>query len=240
MPEVAKFVVVHAPILCGLAIIENAYDEVAEIEAVLPEGIGNDHERILLQRAKAMMPRLPWDTLDVLVVDEMGKDVSGAGIDPNVTGRLRIAMHAKPTASHITNITVHDLTDESHGNAIGVGNTDFITTRLFDKIDLQSLYINTLTAGVIAINSCKIPMILPTDRAAIMAAVRTCGRADAGQVHLARIENTLRLEYILASVNSLASIRPGTDIEVLGAPMPFCIETDGSLTPFTTILGAQG
>ncbi len=239
MPEVAKFVVAHAPILCGLAIVENAYDEVADIEAILPEGIGNEPERILLQRAKSMMPRLPWDTLDVLVIDEMGKNISGAGIDPNIIGRLRSSDQHKPAASRITNITVHDLTDASHGNAIGLGNADFTTARLLNKLDLQSLYINTLTAGVIAINSCKIPMILPTDRAAVMAAIRTSGHADLKQVRLARIENTLRLEYILASTNSLDYLRPGSDIEVLGSPLSFCIEPDGSLIPFATILAAQ-
>src|SRR5581483_10906106 len=120
LPEVAKFTVAHARILFGLAIIENAYDEVAEIEVVQPEGIGNEHEQSLLERAREMMPRLPWDELDVLVVDKIGKNISGAGMDPNIGGRQRRGQ--KASATQITNITVHDITDESHGNAIGIGN----------------------------------------------------------------------------------------------------------------------
>jgi len=239
MPEVAKFVAAHAPLLCGLATVENGYDEVAEVAAILPEGIANEPERALLRRAKELMPRLPWDALDVLVIDEMGKNVSGAGMDPNIIGRMRAADQQKPTAARITNITVHNLTDESHGNAIGLGNADFTTARLVEKLDLQALYINSLTAGVIALNSCKIPLVLPDDRSAIQAAIRSCGRADPTRVRLARIENTLRLEYILASVQSLEHLRSAADVEVLGPAMPFSFEPDGSPTPFASLARAQ-
>ncbi len=235
VPEVAKFVVSQANVLCGLAILENAYDEVAEIVALPPEGIGNEPEARLHARAQAMMPRLPWDTLDVLIIDELGKNISGAGMDPNIIGRMRCAPEQKPTAAQITNITVHDLTDESHGNAIGLGMADFTTSRLIDKLDVQPFYINGLTAGVIAMNSLKIPMMLPTDRDAIAAAIRTCGRPDFTQVCLARIKNTLRLEYVLASVNSLDHLRSDSNVEVLGSPMPFGLEADDTLTPFERI-----
>lgn len=235
VPEVAKFVVSQANVLCGLAILENAYDEVAEIVALPPEGIGNEPEARLHARAQAMMPRLPWDSLDVLIIDELGKNISGAGMDPNIIGRMRCAPEQKPTAAQITNITVHDLTDESHGNAIGLGMADFTTSRLIDKLDVQPFYINGLTAGVIAMNSLKIPMMLPTDRDAIAAAIRTCGRPDFTQVCLARIKNTLRLEYVLASVNSLDHLRSDSNVEVLGSPMPFGLEADDTLTPFERI-----
>lgn len=236
IPEVAKFTAAHAAILCGLAIIENAYDEVAEIVALAPEHIGEQPERLLLQRAKNMMPRLPWDTLDVLVIDEMGKDISGAGMDPNITGRLRFSDQQKATAAQITNVSVHDLTGASHGNAIGVGFANFITERLLNKIDMQSLYINSLTAGVIATDSSKIPCVLSTDREAVAAAIRTCGRPDFTQVRLARIESTLRLEYILASTTSLEHIRAGSDVEVVSEPMPFPIKPDGVLVPFAEVI----
>lgn len=236
IPEVAKFVVAHASLLCGLAIVENGYDEVAAVEAVPAEGIANEPERVLLRRAKELMPRLPWDALDVLVVDEMGKNISGAGMDPNIIGRMRAVDQQKPTAARITNITVHDLTEASHGNASGVGYADFTTSRMVEKLDLQSLYINSLTAGVIAMNSCKIPMVLSDDRSALQAAIRSCGRADPTQVRLARIENTLRLEYILAGTQSLDHLRPGADVEVIAPAMPFSLEPDGSLTPFAAIL----
>jgi hypothetical protein len=239
LPEAAKFVVAHARILGGLAIVENAFDEVAEVAMVPPAGIGDEMERQLLRRAKELMPRLPWDNLDVLVIDKMGKNISGAGMDPNIIGRIRNADAQKPTAARITNITVHDLTEESHGNAIGLGMADFTTVRLLDKIDLQSTYINGLTAGVIALDSIKIPIALPTDREAVTAAIRTCGCSDASQVHLVRIENTLKLEYILASANSLEHIRAGSEIEVIGVPIPFPLEADGTLTTFASLVHEQ-
>ncbi|HEY7420057.1 MAG TPA: lactate racemase domain-containing protein, partial [Ktedonobacteraceae bacterium] len=199
VPEAAKFVVSHVNVLCGLAILENAYDEVAEIVALPPEDIGNEPEQRLLERAQDMMPRLPWDTLDVLVVDKLGKNISGAGMDPNIIGRMRCAPEQKPTAAQITNISVHDLTDESHGNAIGIGLADFTTARLIDKLDVQPLYINGLTAGVISMNALKIPIMLSTDRDAIAAAIRTSGQPDFTKVRLARVESTLQLGYVLTS-----------------------------------------
>jgi hypothetical protein len=236
LPVAAKFAVAHARILGGLAIVENAFDEVAEVTMVPVAGIGDEQERQLLRRAKELMPRLPWDNLDVLVIDKMGKNISGAGMDPNIIGRIRNVDEQKPAAARITNITVHDLTEESHGNAIGLGIADFTTARLLDKLDLQSMYINGLTAGVIALDAIKIPITLPTDREAVAAAIRTCGRPDAGLVHLARIENTLKLEHVLASTNSLEHMRTGSEIEVVGTPMPFPLEADSSLTPFARLI----
>jgi hypothetical protein len=236
LPEAAKFAVAHSRILGGLAIVENAFEEVAEIAFVPPAGIGNEPEQHLLRRAKELMPRLPWDKLDVLVIDKMGKNISGAGMDPNIIGRIREADKQKATAARITNITVHDLTEEAHGNSIGLGMADFTTARLLEKLDLQSMYINGLTAGVLAMHAMKIPIALPTDRETVTAAIRTCGRPDAKQVHLARIESTLHLEYVLASTNSLEHMRAGSEVEVVGAPMPFPLATNGELIPFARLI----
>ena len=233
--EAAQFVVRHAAILFGLAIIENAYDEVAEIILVPPEGIGTAPERALLERAKSFMPRLPWETLDVLIIDAMGKDISGAGMDPNIIGRMRWGKQ-KATATDITSIAVLDLTAASHGNAIGLGLADFITQHVLAKIDTQSFYINSITAGVIALNSTKIPMVLETEREAVAAAIRACGRPDLTKIHVARIKNTLNLEYILASDSALQDLRPDSDVEVMGKAHPFPAETNGTLTPFERIL----
>jgi len=212
---------------------------VAEVAVVPAEGIGNEPERALLERAKAMMPRLPWDTLDVLVIDKMGKNISGAGMDTNIIGRMRCFPQQKATAAKITNITVHDLTEESHGNSIGLGLADFTTTHVISKADTQSMYINSLTAGVIAMEAAKIPMVLETDREAVAAALRSCGRPDPSTALLARIENTLRLEYILASVASLDHLRSGSYVEVLSAPHPFTFRPNGSLTPFGGVFSAS-
>ncbi|HZR41664.1 MAG TPA: lactate racemase domain-containing protein [Ktedonobacteraceae bacterium] len=234
VPEAAKFAVAHSAILFGLAVVENAYDEVAEIVLVQPGGIGNEPERVLLERAKAMMPRLPWDTLDVLVVDELGKNISGAGMDPNIIGRIRCG-EQKETAAQITNIVVLDVTEASHGNAIGLGLADFTTARLLDKLDTQAVYINCLTAGIIAMDSGKIPITVETDREAVAAAIRSSGRPDPAKVTLARIQNTLKLEYILASSASLEHIRSGSDVEMLSSPIPFDVRADGSFAPFEYI-----
>jgi hypothetical protein len=231
--EAARFVVQHAALLFGLAIIENAYDEVAEIILVPPEGIGTGLERALLERAKSFMPRLPWETLDVLIIDEMGKDISGAGMDPNIIGRMRWGKQ-KTTATDITSIAVLDLTAASHGNAIGLGLADFTTQHVLAKVDTQSFYINSITAGVIALNSTKIPMILETEREAVAAAIRACGHPDLTQIRLARIKNTLNLEYILANKSALQDLR--TDVEVVGEAHPFPLESTGILTPFEHIL----
>ena len=231
--EAARFVVQHAALFFGLAIIENAYDEVAEIILVPPEGIGTGQERALLERAKSFMPRLPWETLDVLIIDEMGKDISGAGMDPNIIGRMRWGKQ-KATATDITSIAVLDLTAASHGNAIGLGLADFTTQHVLAKVDTQSFYINSITAGVIALNSTKIPMVLETDREAVAAAIRACGRPDLTQIRLARIKNTLNLEYILANAPALQDLREG--VEIVGKAHPFPVESTGTLTTFEHIL----
>ncbi len=233
--EAAQFVMQHATILFGLAIIENAYDEVAEIVYVPPADIGTGPERVLLERAKSFMPRLPWETLDVLIIDEMGKDISGAGMDPNIIGRMRWGKQ-KATATDITSIAVLDLTAASHGNAIGLGLADFTTQHVLAKVDTQSFYINSITAGVIALNSTKIPMVLETEREAVAAAIRACGRPDLTKIHIARIKNTLNLEYILASGSTLQDLRADSSVEVVGKVDPFPVEADGTLTTFERIL----
>jgi hypothetical protein len=235
IPSVAQYAATHAAILGGLAVIENGYDEVAELVFVPSDGIGTEVERTLLERAKSMMPRLPWDTLDVLVVDELGKNISGSGMDPNIVGRMRLG-EQKSTAASITNIAILDVTEASHGNAIGAGLADFTTARLMEKADIQSWYINCLTAGVIAMNSGKLPMVFETDREAVAAALRSSGRPDITKVTIARIKNTLSLEYILASRNSLDSLRADSDVEQIGALHPFAVATDQSLVPFMEIV----
>lgn len=235
IPEAAQFTVQHAAILFGLAVIENAYDEVAEIVLVPPSGIGTEIERDLTERAKAFMPRLPWDQLDVLVIDEMGKNISGAGMDPNIIGRMRWG-EQKATAADITCIAILDLTDASHGNAIGMGLADFTTRKFLEKVDSEAAYINSLTAGVIALNSAKLPLVLEDERTAVAAAIRSSGRPDLKQIQLARIQNTLKLEYILASPAALNSIRTGSDIEVIGNIGEFKVEPDNTLTSFEHIV----
>src|SRR5207248_7101225 len=127
-------------ILGGLAILENAYDQTAAIELVLPDGIAGEREAELQCRAKALMAALPFDRLDVLIVDEMGKNVSGTGMDTNILGRMFVPGVPEEESPRITTVVVLDLTEESHGNALGIGLADFTTERVVAAIDSQAMY----------------------------------------------------------------------------------------------------
>ncbi|MFH1758020.1 MAG: lactate racemase domain-containing protein, partial [Pseudomonadota bacterium] len=139
--DAGREVLKKAPVLCGLAMVENGYDETAKIVALKPEEL-ETKERELLETAKQMMPRLPFNDIDLLIVDEMGKDISGTGIDPNVTGRNRDLIGVFPHPTDVKRLFVRDLTPNSNGNATGIGLADLTTKRLVDKINYQATYMN--------------------------------------------------------------------------------------------------
>jgi hypothetical protein len=138
IPLVAQRIIRTGKVLGGIALVENAHDRAASIAFVEPDGIGGEHERHLLATAKELMGGLPFDAVDVAVIDVMGKDKSGAGMDTNVIGRRMIRGSAEPSRPRITNIAVLDLSDASHGNASGLGLADFIPFRILEKIDLRN------------------------------------------------------------------------------------------------------
>ena len=149
MPRAARVVVEKTgKVIGGLAILENAYDRTARVEFVEPDGIGAEAEIALQASAKDLMCSLPFDKLDVLIVDEMGKNISGTGMDTNILGRMFVPGVAEPDRPRITAVVVLDLTYESHGNAIGVGLADVTTERLASSIDWQATYMNSYTAGI--------------------------------------------------------------------------------------------
>jgi hypothetical protein len=203
MPQAARLIVEKSPIVMGLAIIENAYEEIADITAVTPAGIAGAEESRLLMLARSLMPRLPFDQIDVLIVDEMGKNVSGAGMDSNILGRIKVHGVSEPGRPDIHTIVVLDVTPESHGNAVGLGLADVTTQRLLEKIDFEAMYINALTSGITGIQRAYLPVIAPHDRAAIMTALRACGRPDPENARIVRIKNTLSLESLDVSENLL-------------------------------------
>src|SRR5439155_25238633 len=135
-------------IVGGLAILENAYDRTASVHFVEPSGIAAEAEEVLQRKAKDLMCALPFDALDVLIVDEMGKNVSGTGMDTNVLGRMFVPGVPEADKPRITTVVVLDLTEETHGNAIGVGLADFTTERVLQQIDWQATYMNGYTAGL--------------------------------------------------------------------------------------------
>lgn len=209
VPAMAKIIMEETPILFGVATVENAFDKVAIIDVLTPEEIINrEHE--LQKQAKELLPKLFFDQLDVLVIDEIGKNISGDGMDPNITGR-----YPTPYASggpEVNKMVVLDVTHQSEGNANGVGTADFTTQRLIDKMDKEGTYANGLTSTVVA--PTKIATTLPNDKQAIQAAIKTCNILDFRNVKLVRIKNTLVLSEIEVSEPLLEYVKQHPNMEL--------------------------
>jgi hypothetical protein len=202
IPAAAKLIMKKAPILLGLAVVENAYHEIAIVKALELNEIEQE-EMKLLEKAKELLARLPFKEIDTLVIDEIGKDISGEGMDTNVMGRFWLPGESDPKAPKIKKIVVLDLSEGTHGNAIGIGLADVTTKRVISKIDYDVTFVNCLTAGSTEI--AKIPVFLPNDRDAIATALHTCGPIDPRKAKVVRIKNTLELERFWIS-ESLAEI----------------------------------
>ncbi len=200
VPALAAVAIAKAPICFGLAVLENAHDLPYKLVAVPADRILAE-EPELLTEAKAAMPNIPFDQLDVLVIDEIGKNISGDGADPNITGR-----YPTPFADggpEVVKQVILDLTDETDGNANGLGTGDFTTLRAARKMVMGQTYPNGLTSTVVG--TVKLPMVLPSDRLAFAAALLTCnavGRAP----RLLRITNTLRLNEFQVSASLLDDV----------------------------------
>jgi hypothetical protein len=226
LPAVGQFLVKNVPFALGLAIVENAEDVPAEIIALEPETIF-DVEPVLLDRARSLMGRLPFDQIDLLVVGELGKNYSGAGMDPNVIGRLFIETQADFDRPIVTRLVVLDVSDESHGNIVGVGFADLTTDRLVSKMDAAAFRINTLTSC--CLQRSRIPLTLPTDYEAIEAGLETCWRIDPNEARIVMIPNTLELKSLWVSPALEDEVRahPQLKRETDFVTIPF--QSDGSL-----------
>ena len=213
MPRVARQVIRQANILLGVGVVENAYDQTLQVRALLPHEIPTI-EPTLLELARANMPALPTDDLDILIIDEMGKNISGLGADPNVIGRLKIRGQVEPDRPRIKLIVVRDLSEASHGNAAGVGLADIITRALFDKIDFDATYENVLTSTFT--ERAKVPIIAETDREALTFAIRALGVVGPAGVRVARIHNTLKLDTLQVSPPVLEELASNPAITTIG------------------------
>lgn len=225
VPEMAKRAIAKSPILFGVGTVENAYDRVAKV-AVVPAARIVEEDRNLLVEAKSMMPRIFFSPIDVLIIDQIGKDISGDGMDPNITGR-----YPTPYASggpEVSKMVVLDLTEKTNGNANGVGTADFTTRRLVDKTDFKAMYANGLTSTVVGPTS--IPTTLDSEFDAIKAAVKTSNALDISQVRVVRIKNTLHLGEIMISESLLAEARSHSGITILSDPFPFTFDAAGNLS----------
>ena len=191
-------------VLFGLAILEDGYKNVAQIHGLDPASDWFETERTLVERSLNMMPRIPFDDIDVLIVDLMGKDISGIGMDSNVTGRHRDIVGDFFLPPRPKRVFVRDLSPGSHGNAAGVGLADFVTRRLVQAIDLHRTYTNALTA--ISPEKAAIPMTFDTDREGVRACLATIGLSDPTRARIVRIESTSSLE----TDGGLAGVGTGT------------------------------
>lgn len=224
--EIAAVSLARGRFLGGMAIVENGYEETALLEGVpVPQLM--ERELALFQQANALMPHLPVDDMDVLIVEEMGKNISGTGMDINITGRWRLPGTPDPARPHTNRLVVLRLTPQSEGNAVGIGHADITTQALVDAIDRRASYLNAFTTGFV--ERVAIPMYMPTEHEAISAALRTCGVAPAA-ARVVRIKNTLQLEDVWLSENVLA-VALGNGCEALGAPQPLAYDGNGRLLP---------
>jgi len=220
LPAVGRFLVKSTSFALGLAIVENAQDVPAEIVALEPETIF-EIEPVLLERARSLMGRLPFDQIDLLVVGELGKNYSGAGMDPNVIGRLFVETQPDFDRPIVTRLVVLDVSDESHGNIVGVGFADLTTDRLIARMDQQSFRINTLTSC--CLQRSRIPLSMPTDREAIQAGLETCWRIDPALARVVVIPNTLELQslWVSQALDNELCDHPHVIRETDFQPMPF-------------------
>jgi hypothetical protein len=224
IPAIAKMTIARKNIVCAVGILENAFHETARIEIMR----GTDIERReleLLKAAALLTPRLFFDQLDVLILDEIGKDIAGTGFDTSVAGRYHTPH--RTGGPQITRMLALDLTEASHGNANGVGILDFTTRRLYEKFRPEHTYPNALTSTVPL--SVKMPMVLKNDRQAIQAAVKTCNVEDRDAVRLVRVKNTVALENIWVSEILAPYCEQHPNLEVLGPAVPFAFREEGNL-----------
>jgi hypothetical protein len=212
IPVVARQIIRTGKIIGGLAIVENASDNTMQLNALRSDEFF-EMEPPLLKTAKENMPYLPVDNIDLLIIDEMGKNLCGVGVDPNIIGRMKIYGQPEPLRPSIKSIIIADITKESHGNAIGVGLADVIPRRLYDKIDFPSTYTNGITSSFY--ERIKIPVIAETDREAFYIALRGCGYIEKGRERVVRIKNTLHLEELYVSDAVLEEIKDSGKIEIL-------------------------
>ena len=224
--DAGRMVIEKAPVLLALGVLENGYDETAKIAALRPEEIEIE-EKKLLEEAKKMMPRLPFNEIDLLIVDEIGKDISGVGIDPNVTGRNRDLLGVFPHPTNVKRIFVRDLTAHSNGNATGIGLVDLTTKRLVDKINYQAMYMNTITG--ISLEKAAVPMHFETDQKAIEVALGSIGLTPSEKSRIVRIKNTLHLDEVEVSEVYGKEVRQRPDLEILEGPSPVAFDKDGNL-----------
>lgn len=212
LQEAARLIMQKARIGFGVAVVENAYDETALIEAIAAENL-IEREKELVQIAKANMPLLMIPEIDVLVVEEIGKNISGAGYDPNILGRSYLLKEFVLPVPKVQRMVLLDVTDVSHGNAIGMGAFDVITRKVYDKLDLSQIYANAI--AVKCPEDAKIPLIAEDAKEALLIAIQVCRDIDKDRLKIVRIKNTIELETIEVSDALTDEVRQCRGLQLL-------------------------
>ena len=225
----ARLVLRKCPILYGLALLEDGSGDLSRIEALTPENIVAG-EKKLLKTASAMMARIPFSDIDILVVDRFGKDISGIGMDSNVTGRHRDLVGDFKMAPHVKRIFVRELSPGSDGNGNGIGLADVTTRRLVEALDMQKTYMNAITA--ISPEKAAVPLNVDTDQEAITVCASTAGLSDPAAARLVRIKDTKYLEKFQVSKSLSAEVEANPDLEFLTPWRPMAFTRDGNLPSF--------
>ncbi|MBE0583265.1 MAG: DUF2088 domain-containing protein [Desulfofustis sp.] len=225
-----KLIIDRAPITLGIGLVENGYGQAMAIAAVTPERF-IDEEARLLESARKSCPHLPFDRLDMLIVDEAGKEISGTGMDTKVIGRIMNIYEPPLSHPHITRIVLRDLTAISHGNGLGIGLVDFITERVFAKLDRPTTDVNCITA--VTPEKGRVPIVARTDRQAVDYAFASAGPVTAKDVRLCWIRNTAALDRFFVSEALLAEVAEHPDLEVCSGLQALQFDDAGNLLPLS-------
>jgi hypothetical protein len=229
LPEVRDVNIRERNVLFGVGVVENAFDETAMIQVIPSDQIAK-REPTLLRYAKENMPELKFDNIDVLIIDEIGKNISGAGFDPNITGRNRRGVEWNHRLN-IKKIVALGLTKASQGNATGIGGADVTTMRLYKDINIGATYANVITS--MNLDGAAIPIIMNTDREAIALAIKTVVRTQPEQCRVVRIKNTLSLGEIEVSQNMLEGVRDNPKLfSIVSEPKDWNFDSKNAIEPF--------
>ena len=224
IPQITRIHLENLPVVGGVALVEDQHDDTTILEGVPPSGF-LEREAELLEIAYEVMPTIPFDDLDVLVVDQMGKDISGSGMDTNVVGRREYGFEPEPELPDIKRIFVRSLTGPSKGNATGIGMADFVHQDLVADTQLYKAVINTLTASTP--HGARVPPIMETDRAGFVASLSTVGIVGPEEVRVARVTDTMRLERLYVSEALLEEARERDDLRVVREADPVEFDAEG-------------
>ena len=226
----AALVLARLPVLGGLAIVENQRHETAGLEVIPAAGLIGREEQLGVE-ANRLMPRLPFGEIDLLIVDRMGKNISGTGMDPAVIGRMihgySLSEEVERRSPHVRRLFVRDLTPESHGNALGLGMADFTTDRLIRAMDRNVTITNSLTA--LSLQGAKIPIAFASDREVLHAALGSLAVNDPARIRVVRIRDTLSVEDLAISTALAESLPADGSMHVEGPPQPMAFDAAGNL-----------